>query len=65
MLRGGVSDKLTVVFIFRTLDRDSSGTIGFMELMMALDLVGANKYTKMTQMNLGFIDCFLTDFKMK
>lgn len=30
--------------VFRTLDRDSSGTIGFLELMMALDLVGANKF---------------------
>ena len=27
----------------RTLDRDSSGTIGFVELMLALELVGANK----------------------
>ena len=30
--------------VFRTLDRDSSGTIGFLELMLALDLVGANKF---------------------
>ena len=28
---------------FRTLDRDSSGTIGFLELILALDLVGATK----------------------
>ena len=34
------------IFIFnnRTLDRDSSGTIGFLELMLALDLVGADKW---------------------
>ena len=31
------------LFHVRTLDRDSSGTIGFMELMLALDLVGADK----------------------
>jgi len=30
--------------VFRTLDRDSSGTIGFMEMMLALDLVGADKF---------------------
>ena len=32
-----------LLFYFRTLDRDSSGTIGFVELMLALELVGANK----------------------
>ena len=29
--------------VFRTLDRDSSGMIGFLELILALDLVGATK----------------------
>ena len=32
------------IFNNRTLDRDSSGTIGFLELMRALDLVGADKW---------------------
>ena len=31
------------LYFVRTLDRDSSGTIGFMEMMLALDLVGADK----------------------
>ena len=30
--------------LFRVLDRDSSGTIGFMELMLTIELVGAVKY---------------------
>ena len=29
--------------VFRTLDTDSSGMIGFLELILALDLVGATK----------------------
>ena len=33
----------SAISYFRTLDRDSSGTIGFVELMLALELVGANK----------------------
>ena len=33
----------SISYFVRTLDRDSSGTIGFMELMLALDLVGADK----------------------
>ena len=37
--------------ILRVLDRDSGGTIGFMEMMLALDLVGANKYAVQSSKN--------------
>ena len=33
-----------ITMMFRVLDRDSSGTIGFMELMLTIELVGAVKY---------------------
>ena len=45
--RTKITITVTNVYLFsyfvRTLDRDSSGTIGFMEMMLALDLVGADK----------------------
>ena len=35
--------KIVITMMFRVLDRDSSGTIGFMELMLTIELVGAVK----------------------
>ena len=50
----------------RTLDRDSSGTIGFVELMLALELVGANKYLWNLCLDYGNHDKFnFSGFKMR
>ena len=38
-----IMKKVLITMMFRVLDRDSSGTIGFMELMLTIELVGAVK----------------------